>query len=180
MKIQLQGIIYSKFFSLTFNLPFLSRKLFVFLVFFCVQIMQTQAFEISGLRIGDSFQSFEKLVGPAKEFITITMDKNKEIVRVLYIQDNLENNEKIQRHLVERICDKYGFVVACQEALSSINGENDKTFVGFSFVYWNENKTQRLTAKIKRSDIFSFVPELTVEIDLMSEDFYRLLQAGPI
>ena len=131
MKSQFQNFNYRPSFFFKHKWSFLSRKLLFFLICFCIQIMQAQAFEISGLRIGDSLQSFEKLVGPAKEFITITMDKDSSIVRILYVQENLKNNERTQRLLVRRICDKYGFVVACHDAVSSINGENDKKFVGF-------------------------------------------------
>ncbi len=154
----------------------LLNNLFRLVMLSVISVNSSFAFDIAGFEIGDSSKSFQKFEGPAKQFMTITIDKKDTIVRILYIQKNIINNEENQSYLINKICNKYGLVVTCQEALSSIEGKNNTKFTGFSFVYWNKDKTLRLSTKLKRSSIFSLVPELTIELDLMNEKFYRLIQ----
>ena len=103
------------------------------LVAFALSISQTSiAFDIAGLKIGDTVDDFQSLESPAKEFLTITHDPDGNIVRVFYRQEGLPNDEKTQAKLVNRICNKYGRVTACcRTALSEIE-YNEKSFYGSS------------------------------------------------
>ena len=71
------------------------------------------AFDIAGLKIGDTVDDFQSLESPAKEFLTVTHDPDGNIVRVFYRQEGLPNDEKTQAKLVNRICNKYGFKLSC-------------------------------------------------------------------
>ena len=62
------------------------------------------AFDVAGLRIGDTVEQFQALESPAKEYLTITHDPDGKIVRLFYRQEGLPNDEKTQAKLVNRIC----------------------------------------------------------------------------
>ena len=71
---------------------------------FALSISHTSiAFDVAGLKIGDTVDDFQNLESPAKEFLTITHDPDGNIVRVFYRQGGLPNDEKTQAKLVNRI-----------------------------------------------------------------------------
>ena len=133
------------------------------------------AFDVAGLKIGDTVDDFQSLESPAKEFLTITHDPDGNIVRVFYRQEGLPNDEKTQAKLVNRICNKYGRVTPCYSALSEIES-NDKQFLRFFHLYRDDNETQELRARIRRTKAFSLTPDLTVEIDLMDSAYAKALR----
>ncbi len=133
------------------------------------------AFDVAGLRIGDTVEQFEALDSPAKEFLTITHDPEGKIVRIFYQQEGLPNDERTQAKLVSRICDKYGRVTPCYSAMSEIES-NDKQFLRFFHLYRNDEETQELRARIRRTKAFSLTPDLTVEIDLMDSAYAKALR----
>ncbi|MEE2820585.1 MAG: hypothetical protein VX915_02415 [Pseudomonadota bacterium] len=133
------------------------------------------AFDVAGLKIGDTVDNFQSLESPAKEFLTITHDLNGNIVRVFYRQEGLPNDEKTQAKLVNRICNKYGLVTPCYSALSKIESD-DERFLRFFHLYRNDNETQELRARIRRTKAFSLTPDLTVEIDLMDSAYAKELR----
>ena len=133
------------------------------------------AFDVAGLKIGDTVDDFQSLESPAKEFLTITHDPDGNIVRVFYRQEGLPNDEKMQAKLVNRICNKYGRVTPCYSALSEIES-NDKEFLRFFHLYRDDNETQELRARIRRTKAFSLTPDLTVEIDLMDSAYAKALR----
>ena len=83
----------------------------------------TLAFDVAGLRINDSVDDFQNLVGPAKEYLTVTHDPEGKIVRIFYRQEGLPNDPQTQAKVVNRICDKYGYVTSCSVAISEINSK---------------------------------------------------------
>lgn len=133
------------------------------------------AFDVAGLRIGDTVEQFEALEGPAKEFLTITHDPEGNIVRIFYRQEGLPNDERTQAKLVNRICNKYGRVTPCYSAMSDIES-NDKQFLRFFHLYRDDDETQELRARIRRTKAFSLTPDLTVEIDLMDSAYAEALR----
>ncbi len=133
------------------------------------------AFDVAGLKIGDTVDDFQGLESPAKEFLTITHNPDGIIVRVFYRQEGLPNDEKTQAKLVNRICNKYGRVLPCYSALSEIKA-NDKQFLRFFHLYRDDNGTQELLARIRRTKTFSLAPDLTVEIDLMDSAYAKALR----
>ncbi len=133
------------------------------------------AFDVAGLRIGDTVEQFEALESPAKEFLTITHDPKGNIVRIFYRQEGLPNDERTQTKLVNRICDKYGRVTPCYSAMSDIES-NDKQFLRFFHLYRDDAETQELRARIRRTKAFSLTPDLTVEIDLMDSEYAEALR----
>jgi hypothetical protein len=133
------------------------------------------AFDVAGLKIGDTVEQFEALDGPAKEFVTITHDPDGNIVRIFYQQEGLPNDERTQAKLVNRICDKYGRVTPCYSAMSDIES-NDKQFLRFFHLYRDDAETEELRARIRRTKAFSLTPDLTVEIDLMDSDYAEALR----
>ena len=133
------------------------------------------AFDVAGLQIGDSVDDFQSLDSPAKEFLTLTHDPEGNIVRIFYRQEGLPNDEKTQAKLVNRICNKYGRVTPCYSALSEIES-NDKQFLRFFHLYRDDNETQELRARIRRTKAFSLTPDLTVEIDLMDSAYAKALR----
>ena len=133
------------------------------------------AFDVAGLRIGDTVEQFEALESPATEFLTITHDPEGNIVRIFYRQEGLPNDERTQTKLVNRICDKYGRVTPCYSAMSDIES-NDKQFLRFFHLYRDDAETQELRARIRRTKAFSLTPDLTVEIDLMDSEYARALR----
>ncbi len=148
----------------------------VLLSAFALSISQTSiAFDVAGLKIGDTVDDFQSLESPAKEFLTITHDPNGNIVRVFYRQEGLPNDEKTQAKLVNRICNKYGRVTPCYAALSEIES-NDKQFLRFFHLYRDDNETRELRARIRRTKAFSLTPDLTVEIDLMDSAYAKALR----
>ena len=143
---------------------------------FALSISHTSiAFDVAGLKIGDTVDDFQSLESPAKEFLTITHDPDGNIVRVFYRQGGLPNDEKTQAKLVNRICNKYGRVTPCYSALSEIES-NDKRFLRFFNLYRDDNETQELRARIRRTKAFSLTPDLTVEIDLMDSAYAKALR----
>lgn len=143
---------------------------------FAFSISRTSiAFDVAGLKIGDTVDDFQSLESPAKEFLTITHGPNGNIVRVFYRQEGLPNDEKTQAKLVNRICNKYGRVTPCYSALSEIES-NDKQFLRFFHLYRDDNETQELRARIRRTKAFSLTPDLTVEIDLMDSAYAQALR----
>lgn len=134
------------------------------------------AFDVAGLKIGDTVDDFQSLESPAKEFLTITHDPDGNIVRVFYRQEGLPNDEKTQAKLVNRICNKYGFKLSCSTALSEIEGNNKKRFLRFAQQYRNDTGTQELKASVARSEVFSLTPDLAVEIDLMDSAYAKALR----
>ena len=62
----------------------------------------TMAFDVAGLRINDSVDDFQNLVGPAKEYLTVTHDPEGKIVRIFYRQEGLPNDPQTQTKLVNR------------------------------------------------------------------------------
>ncbi len=148
----------------------------VLLAAFALSISQTSiAFDVAGLKIGDTVDDFQSLESPAKEFLTITHDPNGNIVRIFYRQEGLPNDEKTQAKLVNRICNKYGRVTPCYAALSEIESD-DKRFLRFFHLYRDDNETQELRARIRRTKAFSLTPDLTVEIDLMDSAYAKALR----
>lgn len=133
------------------------------------------AFDVAGLRIGDTVEQFQALQSPAKEYLTITHDPDGKIVRLFYRQEGLPNDERTQAKLVNRICDKYGRVTPCYSALSEIES-NDKQFLRFFHLYRNDDDTQELRARIRRTKAFSLTPDLTLEIDLMDSAYAKALR----
>ena len=133
------------------------------------------AFDIAGLKIGDTVADFQSLESPAKEFLTVTHDSEGNIVRVFYRQEGLPNDKKTQAKLVNRICNKYGRVMPCYSALSEIESK-DKKFLRFFHLYRDDNETQELRARIRRTKAFSLTPDLTVEIDLMDSAYAKALR----
>jgi hypothetical protein len=151
-----------------------SRLLFAAIAFSLSQA--AMAFDVAGLKIGDTVDDFQTLESPAKEFLTITHDPEGKIVRIFYRQEGLPNDEKTQAKLVNRICNKYGRVTPCYSALSEIES-NDKTqFLRFFNLYRNDAETQELRARIRRTKAFSLTPDLTVEIDLMDSAYAKALR----
>lgn len=134
------------------------------------------AFDIGGLQIGDTVNDFENLKTPAKQYLTITHDAEGKIVRILYRQKGLPNNKKIQAKLVNRICNKYGRVTSCSSALSEIESSDKKQFLRFFHLYQNNQETEELRARVRRTKVFSITPDLTVEIDLMESTYAKLLK----
>jgi len=146
------------------------------LVAFALSISHASvAFDVAGLKIGDTVDDFQSLESPAKEFLTITHDPDGNIVRVFYRQEGLPNDEKMQAKLVNRICNKYGRVTSCYSALSEIES-NDKEFLRFFHLYRDDSETQELRARIRRTKAFSLTPDLTVEIDLMDSAYAKALR----
>lgn len=146
------------------------------LVAFALSISHASvAFDIAGLKIGDTVDDFQSLESPAKEFLTITHDPDGNIVRVFYRQEGLPNDEEMQAKLVNRICNKYGRVTPCYSALSEIES-NEKEFLRFFHLYRDDNETQELRARIRRTKAFSLTPDLTVEIDLMDSAYAKVLR----
>ena len=146
------------------------------LVAFALSISHASiAFDVAGLKIGDTVDDFQRLESPAKEFLTITHDPDGNIVRVFYRQEGLPNDEKTQAKLVNRICNKYGRVTPCYLALSEIES-NEKKFLRFFNLYRDDNETQELRARIRRTKAFSLAPDLTVEIDLMDSAYAKALR----
>ncbi|MBU24429.1 MAG: hypothetical protein CMD99_00150 [Gammaproteobacteria bacterium] len=135
----------------------------------------TMAFDVAGLRLNDSVDDFQNLVSPAKEYLTITHDREGKIVRIFYQQEGLPNDLKTQTKLVNRICDKYGRVTSCSLALSEINSR-DRNFLRFFHLYRDEGENQELRARIRRTKIISLTPELTVEIDLVNSTYAKKLR----
>jgi hypothetical protein len=133
------------------------------------------AFDVAGLKIGDTVDDFQSLESPAKEFLTITHDPEGKIVRIFYRQEGLPNDEKTQAKLVNRICNKYGRVTPCYSALSEIKWK-DKRFLRFFHLYRDDAETQELRARIRRTKTFSLTPDLTVEIDLMNSAYAKALR----
>ena len=133
------------------------------------------ALDIAGLKIGDTVDDFQSLESPAKEFLTVTHDPDGNIVRIFYRQEGLPNDEKTQAKLVNRICNKYGRVTPCYSALSEIESD-DKRFLRFFHLYRDDNETQELRARIRRTKAFSLTPDLTVEIDLMDSAYAKALR----
>ena len=134
------------------------------------------ALDIAGLEIGDTVDDFQSIQSSAKEYLTITHDPEGKIVRILYRQKGLPNDKKTQIKLVNRICNKYGRVAPCSSALSEIESNDKKQFLRFFHLYRNEQETEELRARIKRTKVFSLVPDLTVEIDLMGSTYAKLLK----
>ena len=85
-------------------------------------------------------------------------------------------NKKTQIKLVNRICNKYGRVTPCTSALDEIESNDKKQFLRFFHLYRNEQETEELRARIKRTKVFSLVPDLTIEIDLMRSTYAKLLK----
>lgn len=135
----------------------------------------TMALDVAGLRINDSVDDFRSLGSPAKQYLTITHDSEGRIVRIFYQQEGLPNDPKTQARLVNRICDKYGRVTSCYSALSEIKSR-DKDFLRFFQLYRNDEETQELRARIRRTKMISLTPELTVEIDLVDSAYARTLR----
>jgi hypothetical protein len=135
----------------------------------------TMALDVAGLRIHDSVDDFQNLVSPAKQYLTITHDPEGRIVRIFYQQEGLPNDAKTQASLVNRICDKYGRATSCYSALSEIKSR-DKKFLRFFQLYRNDEETQELRARIRRTKMISLTPELTVEIDLVDSAYARTLR----
>lgn len=133
------------------------------------------AFDIAGLRIGDSVNAFRSINGPAEQFLTITHNPENKIVRIFYRQEGLPNDKRTQAKLINRICDKYGHVGSCHTALSEIKS-NKTQFLRFFHLYRNEEKSQELRARIRRTKTFSLKPDLTVEIDLMDSAYAKALR----
>jgi len=150
-----------------------SRLLFAAIAFSLSQA--AIAFDVAGLKIGDTVDDFQTLESPAKEFLTITHDPEGKIVRIFYRQEGLPNDEKTQAKLVNRICNKYGRVTPCYSALSEIES-NDKQFLRFFHLYRDDAETQELRARIRRTKAFSLTPDLTVEIDLMDSAYAKALR----
>ena len=134
------------------------------------------ALDIAGLQIGDTVDDFQNVQGPAKQYLTITHDSEGKIVRILYRQKGLPNDKKTQIKLVNRICNKYGRVTPCTSALDEIESNDKKQFLRFFHLYRNEQETEELRARIKRTKVFSLVPDLTIEIDLMRSTYAKLLK----
>jgi len=133
-------------------------------------------FNVNGISIGDSVEKFEKLNKSDAYDLNITYDpKTRKIVRIKYVQENLPNDKKTQAYLVNYICDKYGRVAPCYSALSEIES-NDKRFLRFFHLYRDDNETQELRARIRRTKAFSLTPDLTVEIDLMDSAYAKALR----
>tara|TARA_A100001388_G_C28678017_1_gene454941 strand:- start:97 stop:606 length:510 start_codon:yes stop_codon:yes gene_type:complete len=135
----------------------------------------TMAFDVAGLRINDSVDDFQNLVGPAKEYLTVTHDPEGKIVRIFYRQEGLPNDPQTQTKLVNRICDKYGYVTSCSVAISEINSK-EKNFLRFFNLYRNDDETLELRARIRRTKIISLTPDLTVEIDLVDSAYAKTLR----
>ncbi|MGA1109790.1 MAG: hypothetical protein ACO3TX_14695 [Pseudomonadales bacterium] len=133
------------------------------------------AFDVAGIQIGDELAKFDALNTPAKEFMTVTTGEDGRIVRIIYQQAGLENDEETQAKLVRRICDKYGWETPCYIAMQEIEG-NDKRFLDFFHFYRNKERTEQLRARIKRTKAFSLTPDLTVELDLMDSNYAKSLQ----
>jgi len=133
------------------------------------------AFDVAGIQIGDPLAKFEALSSPAKEFMTVTTSEDGQIVRIVYQQEGLENDEATQAKLVRRICDKYGWETPCYIAMQEIEG-NDKRFLDFFHFYRNKARTEQLRARIKRTKAFSLTPDLTIELDLMDSTYAKSLQ----
>lgn len=133
------------------------------------------AFDVAGIRIGDELAKFDALNTPAKEFMTVTTGEDGRIVRIIYQQAGLENDEETQAKLVRRICDKYGWETPCYIAMQEIEG-NDRRFLDFFHFYRNKERTEQLRARIKRTKAFSLTPDLTVELDLMDSNYAKSLQ----
>jgi hypothetical protein len=150
-----------------------SRLLFAAIAFSLSQA--AIAFDVAGLKIGDTVDDFQTLESPAKEFLTITHDPEGKIVRIFYRQEGLPNDEKTQAKLVNRICNKYGRVTPCYSALSEIES-NDKQFLRFFHLYRDDAETQELRARIRRTKAFNLTPDLTVEIDLMDSAYAKALR----
>jgi len=155
------------------NFPIKSRYLLTALAFSLSQA--SMAFDVAGLKIGDTVDDFQSLESPAKEYLTITHDPDGNIVRIFYRQEGLPNDEKTQAKLVNRICNKYGRVTPCYSALSEIES-NDKQFLRFFHLYRDDDETQELRTRIRRTKAFSLTPDLTVEIDLMDSAYAKALR----
>ena len=74
------------------------------------------ALEISGLSVGDPLSKFTNLDGPAKEFLTVTHDPNKLLVRIYYKQEGLPTDLSTQKTILKRLCTKYGDAPSCSSA----------------------------------------------------------------
>jgi len=155
------------------NFPIKSQHLLTALALSLSQA--SMAFDVAGLKIGDTVDDFQSLESPAKEYLTITHDPDGNIVRIFYRQEGLPNDEKTQAKLVNRICNKYGRVTPCYSALSEIES-NDKQFLRFFHLYRDDDETQELRTRIRRTKAFSLTPDLTVEIDLMDSAYAKALR----
>lgn len=147
----------------------------VVLVLALLQTSLALALDVAGLKIGDTVEKFQMLDSPAKKFLTITHDLEGKIVRIFYLQEGLPNDPVTQKKLVNRICDKYGQVTACQIARSEIE-DKEKKFLRFFQLYENDLETQELRARIRRTKAFSLSPDLSVEIDLMESSYAEQLK----
>ncbi len=144
-------------------------------IFFAIS-QGTLAFDVAGLQIGDTVGDFQKIQAPAKEYLTITHDPEGKIVRILYRQIGLPNDKKTQIKLINSICNKYGPVISCSSAIANIESDDEKQFLRFFHLYRNEQETEELRARIKRTKIFSLTPNLTIEIDLMDSAYATSLK----
>ena len=153
-----------------------SKIPFILVAIFFLIIQRALAFDIAGLQIGDTVDDFEKIQAPAKEYLTITHDPKGKIVRILYRQRDLPNDKKTQIKLINSICNKYGHVISCSSALADIESDDEKQFLRFFHLYRNEQETEELRARIKRTKLFSLTPNLTVEIDLMKSAYAKALK----
>jgi hypothetical protein len=133
------------------------------------------AFDVAGIQIGDALAKFDALNSPAKEFMTVTTGDDGRIVRIVYQQAGLENDEETQAKLVRRICDKYGWETPCYIAMQEIEG-NDARFLDFFHFYRNKERTEQLRARIKRTKAFSLTHDLTIELDLMDSNYAKSRQ----
>ena len=110
------------------------------------------AFDVAGLRINDSVDDFQNLVGPAKEYLTVTHDPEGKLFGFSIDRKVYRMIHRRKTKLVNRICDKYGYVTSCSVAISEINSK-EKNFLRFFNLYRNDDETLELRARIRRTKI---------------------------
>ena len=130
--------------------------------------------DVAGIKLGD-MRGIEDSINPrAKPWVRVFYEDNQ-VVGVIYRQPGLSNERKNQLAFVNRICNKYGSNVYCDNARYEIadsanwKGDESNQWVGFSALYTVDGGY--LTAKVKRESIFSFFPKLMVEIEMWKEGY---------
>lgn len=129
------------------------------------------ALEISGLSVGDPLSKFTNLDGPAKEFLTVTHDPNKLLVRIYYKQEGLPTDLNTQKTILKRLCTKYGDAPSCSSARLALE---NKTDLNFYQMYLVENEELLRVRAIVSKSVFG-EKGLTLELDLMNFNYGETL-----
>ncbi len=127
--------------------------------------------EISGLSVGDPLSKFTNLDGPAKEFLTVTHDPNRRLVRIYYRQEGLPADLNTQMTILRRLCTKYGDAPACASARLALSKQAD---LNFYQMYLVENEEVLRVRAFVSNSVFG-KKDLTLELDLMNLNYGEAL-----